>query len=318
MTEPPLPEGLLWLRPLGDDFPSACNSFAVREDHGRWTWIDPGAAGDDNLARTRAELERLGLSLASLERIVVTHPHVDHLGAAAALRREGVEVPVLCHPDAVAVAASLDAMIASFDFALAFDRWREEREWVERYTARAQGVIFAGAAPFIAVEATGALEDGGHLRTGPFEWQCLLTPGHCPGHLSLYCPDRHLLIAGDVVGHSLAWHSPSSGGAAGYLASLDRLEALDVALLLPAHGAASDAPRALIERMRRRLVEREGRLLDTLSAGPRPYGEIYADLMRDPGKMRLFPFVPMLEGHIARLKSAGALAEPEPGVLARA
>jgi glyoxylase-like metal-dependent hydrolase (beta-lactamase superfamily II) len=316
-VRPSLPEGLLHLEPLGPTFPSSCNSFAVREDNGSWTWIDPGAGGDANLARTRSELARHGLDLERLGRIVITHPHVDHLGAAGMLRREGVTAPVLCHPDAVPLAATLEAMMASFDFALADARFAVAREEVATYTARIQQIVFHGGAPFVAVDADGSLEDGALFTTGPFRWECLLTPGHCPGHLVLFCREHGLVIAGDLVGQSLAWHSPSSGGAGAYLASLARLAGLPATLLLPAHGEPSDEPAALVERMRERLDERESRLVEALAPGTQPYDVLYAAVMKDPARSRMFPFVPMLEGHLERLKGLGTISEPEPGLFAR-
>jgi glyoxylase-like metal-dependent hydrolase (beta-lactamase superfamily II) len=315
---PSIPAGLVWLEPLTPAFPSSCNSFAVREDDGGWTWIDPGAAGDANTKRTRAELERHGLDLGDLRRILVTHPHVDHLGAAALLRGQGVAAPVLCHPDAVALAATLDAMMASFDFELARERFGDVRAEVEAYTARMRRIIFHGGAPFVPVEARGELVDGTIVETGPFRWRCVLTPGHCPGHVALFAEEHGVLVAGDVVGHNLAWHSPSSGGARAYLESLDRLERLGASLLLPAHGDPIDDPARSIGHMRERLLERESRVVDALGGGASPYAEIYAAVTKDGARSRLFPFVPMLEGHLQRLCALGAISEVEPGVFARA
>lgn len=317
MSAPELPAGLLWIEPLSPHFPHSCNAYAVWEDDGTWTWIDPGAAGEENLAQTRAELARLGLALEKLGRIVVTHPHVDHLSAAGALAEQGYRVPVLCHPDAAACARDLDALIASFDFELALTRLPAERERSTAVLERMRGFIFAGHAPFVATDPEAVLSDGASLATGPFTWTCLHTPGHAPGHLVFHERTHGLLIGGDLIGGSVAWHSPSSGGADGYLASLERLRPLDLAVLLPSHGPPSPAPHAAIEKMRRRLLDREQRILDVLAGGSTEYGSLYDQVNGDPDHVRLFPFAPMLEGHLARLASLGEIHESD-NVFARA
>lgn len=311
MRVPELPTGLLWIEPLSPHFPHSCNAYAVWEDDGTWTWIDPGAAGDENLARTRAELDRLGLPLERLGRILVTHPHVDHLSAAGALALQGVRVPVLCHPDAAACARDLDTLVASFDFHLALARLPAERERSAAVLERMRAFIFAGHAPFVATEPEPLLVEGATVATGPFTWTCIHTPGHAPGHVVFHEARHGMLIGGDLIGTSVAWHSPSSGGAHGYLASVERLRALDLALLLPSHGPPSDEPRALVERMRKRLLDREQRILDALASGTSRYADLYDLVNGDPDHVRLFPFAPMLEGHLARLASLGEIHESE-------
>ena len=311
MGPPELPPGLLWIEPLSPHFPHSCNAYAVWEDDGTWTWIDPGAAGEENLARTHAELARLGLALEKLGRIVVTHPHVDHLSAAGALAEQGYRVPVLCHPDAAACAHDLDTLIASFDFDLALTRLPDERERSAAVVERMRALIFAGHAPFVATDPEPVLIDGAAVTTGPFTWTCVHTPGHAPGHLVFHEPDHGLLIGGDLIGGSLAWHSPSSGGAQGYLASLERLRALDLAVLLPSHGPPSCEPHAAIEKMRKRLLDREQRILDVLAGGSAEYPSLYDQVNGDPDHVRLFPFAPMLEGHLARLASLGEIHESD-------
>ena len=311
-----LPDDLLWIEPVSPAFPHACNAWAIREEDGTWTWIDPGSAGEENLARTRSELERLELPLDRLGRILITHAHVDHFCAAAVLAREGVDVPVECHPDVAALAADLDRLVATFDLDIAVDRFPEDRERAAKAMARSREFIFHGPCPFHAVQASPTLEDGTVLETGGFRWTCHLTPGHAPGHLALHDPDRKVLVAGDVIGHSLAWHSPSSGGAAVYLESVERVARLEVDLLLPSHGPPTDDPANLVDKMRSRLIGRDDRILDCLAAGPLTFPELYDRAMGDDGRRRLFPYAPMLAGHLERLGALGQL-EDESDVIRR-
>ena len=307
----PLPPELLWIRPLSQHFPHSCNSCAIVESDGRWTWIDPGAAGEDNLGQIQNELGRHDLSLDRLIRVIVTHAHPDHLAAAGALFERGCNAPIHCHPDAAASARDVEALIATFDFNLALTRFPDHRNRVERYIERSVQFIFRGPAPFVATDPVTDLTEGTVLECGPFSLECLETPGHAPGHVSLFDRASGLLIAGDVVGRSLAWHSPSSGGAQQYLDSVERLSALDVSCLLPSHGEPTDEPDELLSKMRKRLLDREQKLIDSIAAGPIPYGQLYDRITNDPHRTRLFPYVPMIEGHLQRLARAGEIVETD-------
>src|SRR5687768_9876889 len=80
------------------------------------------------------------------------------------------------------------------------------------------------------------LDDGQVVRLGDADWQAVHTPGHTPGHLSLWQPDERLLVVGDALSDydvgwvNLALDGPDATGAA--LASLHRLVALHPRVLL--------------------------------------------------------------------------------------
>jgi hypothetical protein len=42
-----------------------------------------------------------------------------------------------------------------------------------------------------------------------------------------------------------------------------------------------------------------------------PYGQLYDRITNDPQRTRLFPYVPMIEGHLQRLASAGEIVETD-------
>src|SRR3982074_3967297 len=57
--------------------------------------VDPGLQAD-------RVLERLGQERLTLERILVTHGHIDHVGGVPALHRE-TGAPIAMHPDDLAI-----------------------------------------------------------------------------------------------------------------------------------------------------------------------------------------------------------------------
>ena len=122
--------------------------------------IDPGAEPDQIVSMVRD-------SGATLDAIWLTHAHLDHIGAVAAVRREW-KVPVHLHPD---------------DLPL-----------YERATSQA---AFYGL-PFEQPENPDVeLSDGDVLTVGSLRFEVLHTPGHSPGHVVFKHDD--LVFGGDLL-----------------------------------------------------------------------------------------------------------------------
>jgi len=77
----------------------------------------------------------------------------------------------------------------------------------------------------------------GDLRIGEEVFQVLHTPGHSPGSVSLYWPERKALFSGDVIFSQGIGRTDLPGGDGNLLKrSITRLAGLDVEYLLPGHG----------------------------------------------------------------------------------
>jgi len=112
------------------------------------------------------------------------------------------------------------------------------------------------------------LADGEVLEAGGVTATAVWTPGHAAGHLCVAVGDA--LIAGDMVaGVGTILIDPDEGHMGEYLASLARMQSLQPARLLPAHGPViEDAAGKLREYVAHRRM-REGRIVEALrGAGP--------------------------------------------------
>lgn len=106
------------------------------------------------------------------------------------------------------------------------------------------------------------LADGDVVPAGDHSLTVLHTPGHSPDHVALWHEPSRTIFTGDLVvlGGSVMIHASRGGDLRQYIASLERLLALNPARLLPAHGAAIDEPRPVLtgyiehRRMRERQV----------------------------------------------------------------
>jgi hydroxyacylglutathione hydrolase len=139
------------------------NAYIVRRQGAdRAVLIDPGAEPE----RLIEALDALGVTL---EAILITHTHFDHVGAVAALARHS-GAPVYCPAIERDVLADLDGYMGA-----------------------------TGFGPFESYEADEVLEGGEHLELAGLEIDVLFTPGHSPGHLTYALAAQHAVFSGDVL-----------------------------------------------------------------------------------------------------------------------
>lgn len=240
------------------------------------TVVDPGMLFENSLDVLERTLADAGLTLKSIEQIVVTHAHPDHFGAAGELARRA-DAPIVCgeperrrlidfHPDRVdARHAQMAALLRSVGVPEALeDTLTKMREVVKDLVAP----IDAGMVK--------PLRDGATLRAGGRSYTAHVTPGHASGHLAL--AHGRTLLSGD---HLLANitpnpfieadpHSPTGRRKSllEYLASFDRFGELDPEIVLPGHGPAfTDLP-LLVQNLRLHHDNRAGLILDLITLAP--------------------------------------------------
>ncbi len=125
--------------------------------------IDPG--GD--VARILSAIEKSGVTL---ERILVTHGHIDHAGGVAELS-ERLSLPVE-------------------------GPQQEDRFWIDNMPQQAQMYGFPNVRSFTPDRW---LAQGDTVRFGNVELQVLHCPGHTPGHVVFFNDAARLAFVGDVL-----------------------------------------------------------------------------------------------------------------------
>jgi glyoxylase-like metal-dependent hydrolase (beta-lactamase superfamily II) len=143
--------------------PVAENTYIFRRDGSdRALIVDPG----DEPEKLLGAIDALGVTL---DGILLTHTHFDHVGAVAPVARAtgaGVWVPE--------IEAFVLADINSF-------------------------VPWPGFGPFESYEAEHTLSGGERLDLAGFQIDVLSTPGHSPGHVTFSIADEAAIFSGDVL-----------------------------------------------------------------------------------------------------------------------
>jgi hydroxyacylglutathione hydrolase len=143
--------------------PIAENCYLLRrDDSDRALIVDPG----DEAERILRPVEEMGLTV---EAILVTHCHFDHIGAVAPVA-SATGAPVYCPEIEVPVLADI----------MSFVPW-------------------PGFGPYESYEADEIIAGGEHLSLAGLEIDVVFTPGHSPGHVTYAIPDQGALFSGDVL-----------------------------------------------------------------------------------------------------------------------
>ncbi len=179
----------------------------------------------------------------TVTRVICTHFHPDHIGLAGWLcERFGVRLWMTRGEWLFARMLTLDVRETPPPEAPAYQRaagWSEER--IEKETAKGWG-RFASAVSPVPVSIV-RMQDGDVIPIGGRNWRVVTGSGHSPEHACLVDDEGRLMIAGDQVlpritsNVSLSLSEPEGDPLGDWLASIDKLKALDPGLLvLPSHG----------------------------------------------------------------------------------
>jgi hydroxyacylglutathione hydrolase len=172
------------------------------EESGDGAIVDPG----DEATRIAMAVEETDLEIGS---IIVTHAHIDHVGAVVGLVDE-YACPVLMHAEAEPMLRQLPTQ------------------------AMMMGMRF-GKVP----SADRHVEDDEILEIGDLSLRSLYTPGHAPGHLAFYIEDEGLVLSGDALFAGSIGRVDLPGGSMEVLMRSieERLLTLpDETLVYPGHG----------------------------------------------------------------------------------
>ena len=152
------------------------NCFLFRaDDSDRAVIVDPG----DEAERILAPVDELGLTV---EAILLTHTHFDHIGAVAPVAK-ATGAPVWCPEIEVPVLADINSFVP-----------------------------WPGFGPFEDYDADHTVSGGEKLDLAGLEIDVIFTPGHSPGHVTYSVRGEDALFSGDVLFQGSVGRTDLPGG----------------------------------------------------------------------------------------------------------
>ena len=274
------------------------NVYAVGS--GPLTLIDTAPKFPGSFESLKEQLEGCGRTLSQIERIVLTHGHVDHFGLSVRIREEvGRPIPCFIHAE---------------------ERWRVTAESYreEMFNAAGERLMAMVDMPPGEVEKirerfslftllcdpvadAKVMEDGDVFEGDDYQLRVIHTPGHTPGTCCLYETKQRILFSGDhIIKHITPnplfelnkeiLRDPAYQSLKAYIQSLDKVKGIDARYVFPGHGDFIEDLAKLIAGYREHHRERMERIWKALKKESRPLYHIVDEV---------FDFVPEYDGFLA-------------------
>ncbi len=272
------------------------------------TLVDAGIKTEASFDTLKRELETIGYSLNSIERILITHGHIDHYGQAKRLSSLS-GAPIYIHSKEY-------GRIRSFIHSLGFIKSILLRNGApENMVNEAIRYMESAQTMGDSLDEAFFMDDGDSILFKSMEWKTILCPGHAPGLICFHWPEKKILFTGD---HLLKEITPNPvlnvhesrppyryPSLKEYLASLEKIEKLEISMVLPGHGEEVCDVEGLIQKIFTHHKERMDRVLFSLSKGDKTPFEIAMDLFPGVPPFEVFLGISEAVGHLDILKEKG-------------
>ena len=245
------------------------NVYLIKEDP--LTLIDVGPKTENAAAALRDGLQKHGVRISDIRRIVLTHAHEDHCGLAKRVRDEANSAQIFVHKwetgnlfGRPSRGENRNLMIRAGVPTEVLREIQNVYKEVSLLTDTLEDSDFS------------ALEDESELEFTSGVLRVLHTPGHTPGSCSFFREADRTLFAGDCVLKRITPNpviSPDPFDAnkrfkslAEYLVSLARIRSLSPTLIYGGHGEPITDFEELFHRYVRSVDERQKKVIEIVSA----------------------------------------------------
>lgn len=208
------------------------------QSKGETVLIDCGWNTDEAYGALEESMVAAGSHPSDIQKLLITHVHADHYGMSGRLK-EMTNCTVIVHEKDAEVVR--DRYLQPEKLAV-----QQGQFLVLHGMPPADGPMPAHSPapgrdrPVWPATPDQLVQGGETISVGDFDLQVIWTPGHSPGHICFYEPNRKILFTGDhilpTITPNVSMHIQSHGSPlADYSRSLDIVNALDVEHVFPAH-----------------------------------------------------------------------------------
>ncbi len=277
--------------------------------------IDSGENTDASYAALKSGLKEQGLVINDVDRIIITHAHVDHMGMAQRIGSEAnarVWVSELVkdwaiNPDemwSIREKLMLPTLLSFFDPNLS--------DLIKQGYEEMMGDVKKVWEP-ISEDLLDIYESDGQLDINDTRWQCVYMPGHSSSQSTFFNPLNGDYISADmllritptpVIEPSREDMTKRNKGILEMMDSYERLLRFDIKKVYPGHYEIFENAHDVINRQVTRIDERTKHCYELIKSGQSSFIDIFNALYE--GRFHM-PAMIMLIGYLDRLENAGVI-----------
>ena len=269
------------------------------------TLIDCGEKSDECWDALIAGLSNEGLVISDIERVIITHAHVDHMGMAAKVA-EASEAKVWVSDMVEPWAIDLPTMQA--------ERWGTIMRLLTEITNQEDSPMHQGFAKFfnnykdywdpISADAIQVFSVGDKLLLGDGEWEVMYAPGHCINQTCFYNSATQELLAADmllriaptpVVDADISDPTKRAEGLSVMIKTMKQFMEMELSTVYPGHYEPILNGSTLLEKQLDRIDKRIDQTYELISDGPKNFFEILDKMYK--GRVS-GPAIPMMIGYL--------------------
>lgn len=265
------------------------NAYAIRGENG-YLLVDAGLNTEEAFNSLERQLAEIGSDAEDISQIVVTHIHPDHYGLAGRLKQiSGAKIAM----------HRLEKKLIDSRYVHMNALLRQIADWLhtngvpDEILPELQAAS-VGMAKFVVPAMPDTILHGGEtISNGLFSFEVLWTAGHSPGHISLYEPNRKILISGDhilpTITPNIGLH-PQSGDNPldDYLDALNAVKKLDIKIVLPGHENPFTGLKSRVDELFQHHTQRKSEIMRSINTKPKTACQIATEIpwMLDMGGAR--------------------------------
>jgi glyoxylase-like metal-dependent hydrolase (beta-lactamase superfamily II) len=287
------------------------NLYLIEDDP--LTLVDAGPNSGTSLDELDQQLRGLGRSIPDIERVVITHQHIDHIGLVRIVaERSGAEV------------VALDRLVPFVEGysaeAAADDAYATEvmlRHGIPEDVAQAlASVSLAFRAWGSRADVSKVVADGDKLAFANRALEVHFRPGHSPTDTIFLDRERGILIGGDhliahISSNPLISRPPGRQALIEYMDSLGRTREMEIDTVLPGHGDPIDDHAELIDDRLKLHRKRADKIHRLIAERPRSAYEVAQAMWGNIAVTQAFLTLSEVLGHTDVLVRDGRVAADE-------
>jgi len=286
------------------------------------TLIDAAPKFPGSFEFIKDQLRQAGHDTPDIERILITHGHVDHFGLVARIREDaGRSIPCFIHAE--------DRWRVGADKYRGFSRKEADPLMdmvgvpAKEYERIKQQFSFFDDLCDPVTDAI-AMEDGDIFEGEGYQIRVVHTPGHTPGNCCFYETRNKILFSGDHILKNITPNplfelnkelirDPGYLSLRAYQQSLDKVSTLDLSYVFPGHGERVEDLPGLVAAYRKHHRERMDRIWRTIRDEPRPLYHIIDQVFDVVPDGDVFLAISEILVHLEILAEEGRVELTDPG-----